>query len=58
MDHNDEEMNGILHQEGRDKEEAIMEDLNSSVGEESTNKVANPFELGRRNERGKTLIDF
>ena len=35
-----------------------MGDFNSIVEEESTDKVVGPFGLGRRNERGKMLIDF
>ena len=35
-----------------------MGDFNSIVGEGSTDKVVGPFGLGRRNERGKMLIDF
>ena len=33
----------------------VMGDFNSIVGEESTDKVVG---LGRKNERGKMLIDF
>ena len=36
----------------------VMGDFNSIVGEESTDKEVGPFGLGRRNERGKMLIDF
>ena len=36
----------------------VMGDLNSIVGERSTDKVVGPFGHGRRNERGKMLIDF
>ena len=36
----------------------VMGDVNSIVGEGSTHKVPGYFELGRRNERGKMLIDF
>ena len=54
-----EEINEILHQEGRGQVNAIvMGDFNSIVGDESTDKVVGPFGLGRRNERGKMLIDF
>ena len=54
-----EEISEILHQEGRGQENAIvMGDFNSIMGKESTDKVVGPFGLGRRNERGKMLIDF
>ena len=54
-----EEISEILHQDGRGKVNAIlMEDFNSILGEESTDKVVGPFGLCRRNERGKMLIDF
>jgi hypothetical protein len=35
-----------------------MRDFNSIIGEGSPDKVVGPFGLGRRNERGKMLIDF
>ena len=54
-----EEISEILHQEGRGQVNAIMMgDFNSIVGEESTDKVVGPFGLGRKNERGKMLIDM
>jgi hypothetical protein len=54
-----EEINEIMHQEGRCQVNAIvMGDFNSIVGERSTDKVVGPFGLGRGNERGKMLIDF
>ena len=54
-----EEISEILHQEGRGQVNAIvMGDFNSIVGEGSTDKVLGPFGLGRRNERGKMLIEF
>ena len=34
----------------------VMGDFNSILGEASTNKVVGHFGLGKRNERGKTLI--
>ena len=53
------EIREILHLEGRGQvDDIVMEDFNSIVGEGSTDKVAGPFGLGRRNERGKMLIDF
>ena len=53
------EISDILHQEGRGQVNAIMMgDFNSIVGERSTDKVVGPFGHGRRNERGKMLIDF
>ena len=36
----------------------VMGDFHSIVGEESTDKVVGPFGLGRKNYRGKMLIDF
>ena len=54
-----EEISEILHQEGRGQVNAIvMGDFNSIVGEGSTDKVVGPFGIGRRNERGKMVIDF
>jgi len=54
-----EEISEILHQEDRDQVNVIvMGDFNSIVGEGSTDKVERPFGLGKRNERGKMLIDF
>jgi hypothetical protein len=54
-----EEISEILHQEGRGQVNAIvMGDFNSILGEGSTDKVVGPFGLGKRNERGKMLIDF
>ena len=54
-----EEISEILHQAGRCQMKAIvMGDFNSIVGEGSTNKVVGLFGLGKRNERGKMLIDF
>ena len=38
--------------------EIVMGEFNSLVVEGSTDKVVGPFGLGRRNERGKILIDF
>jgi hypothetical protein len=54
-----DEISEILHQEGRSQVNAIvMGDFNSIVGEGSTDKVVGPFKLGKRNERGKMLINF
>jgi hypothetical protein len=36
----------------------VMGYINNIVGEGSTDKVVGPFGLGKRNERGKMLIDF
>ena len=36
----------------------VMGDFNSVMGEGSTDKVVGHFGLGKRNERGKILIDF
>ena len=35
-----------------------MGDVNSIVGEKSADKLVGPFGHGRKNERGKMLIDF
>ena len=54
-----EEISEILHKEGRGQVIVIvMGDFNSIMGEESTDKVVGPFGLGRKNDRGKMLIDF
>jgi hypothetical protein len=54
-----EEISEILHQEGRGQVNAIViGDFNSIMGEKSTYKVVGPFGLGKRNERGKMIIDF
>ena len=54
-----DEISAILHQEGRGQVKAIvMGDFNSIVGDRSTEKAVGLFGLGRRNERGKRLIDF
>ena len=51
-----EEINKILHHDGRGQVNAIvMGDFNSIVGKGSRDKVVG---LGKRNERGKMLIDF
>ena len=51
-------MKRSVHQEGRGQVNAIMRgDFYSIMGEGSTDKVVGPFGLGRRNERGKMLID-
>ena len=53
------EISKILHQEERDQVNSIvMGDFESIVGQVSTDKVVGPFELGKRNERGKTPINF
>ena len=36
----------------------VMRDFRNIVGEVSTAKVVGPFGLGKRNKRGKMLIDF
>jgi hypothetical protein len=49
----------IQHQEGRGQvNDIVMIDFHSIVGERSTYKVVGPFALGKRNERGKMLINF
>ena len=54
-----DEISEILHQERRDQVNAIlMRDFKRIVGEGSSNKVTGPFGLGKRNERGKMLINF
>ena len=54
-----EEISEILHQERRGKVNAIViGNFNSIVGEGSTDKLVEPFGLGRRNEQSMMLIDF
>jgi hypothetical protein len=49
----------VLHQERRGQVNAIvMGDVNSIVGEKSADKLVGPFGHGRKNERGKMLIDI
>ena len=59
--HDDEEIEKlyeILHQDGGSQVNAIvMADFNSIMGEGSTDKMVEPFGLGKINERGKMLID-
>ena len=47
-----------MHQEAWDQVNTIvMGDLNSTMGDGSTNKSVGQFGLCRRNERGKMLIN-
>ena len=63
-DHNDEEKkyttgSVTLNQEGRGKVNVIvMGVFKCIVGEESTNKAVGTFDLSKKNERGKMLINF
>jgi hypothetical protein len=54
-----DEISDILQQEGRGKVNAIvMGDFNSVVGCGPVKKIVGPFGYGKKNERGKMLINF